>query len=302
MPIISRKFNSEKDFEQVITFLLHTYKITNSLVNWLPDRFENSYYKWTGDIQVWEIVVEGRDLSTAEIIAIANPEYERVYYIQIHPDYKYLEREIVEWIEKHCIEKKTDKSKNENLHLFSLEGDQKREALLSELGYENRGIFDYIRTRPLDMPVPAVKVPEGFTIRSFQGRADYQKYMEAIKAVFNHDHVTEEVLDYLTSATFYNQDLDIVALAPNGTIAAFCTIRMDPVGKTASLEPMGTHPGYRKLGLARAVLYEGLKRAKKYVPTLFYIGGAANTPEANKFYEAVGFSEKVAEYVWRKEI
>jgi len=65
---------------------------------------------------------------------------------------------------------------------------------------------------------------------------------------------------------------------------------------------MATHPNFRKLGLAKLLIYEGLRRAMKYDPAFFYIGGAANTPAANRLYDSVGFTEKLAEETWYKEI
>jgi ribosomal protein S18 acetylase RimI-like enzyme len=77
---------------------------------------------------------------------------------------------------------------------------------------------------------------------------------------------------------------------------------MDPVSRITSFEPMGTHPSYRGLGLAKVLIFEGLKRDMKYNPALFYIGGAANTPAANRLYDSVGFAQKLAEDCWNKEI
>ncbi len=57
---------------------------------------------------------------------------------------------------------------------------------------------------------------------------------------------------------------------------------MDPASKITNLEPMGTHPDYRRLGLAKTLITEGLKRTMMIEPSLFYIGGAVNTPAANQ--------------------
>ncbi len=36
---------------------------------------------------------------------------------------------------------------------------------------------------------------------------------------------------------------------------------MDPFSKITQLEPIATHPNFRKLGLAKLLIYEGLRRA-----------------------------------------
>jgi GNAT superfamily N-acetyltransferase len=299
MKLASRDYDPRNDFESVRQFLIATHEITNSLQNWLPDRFENNHTEWVKDIRIWER--RNKD-NLPEIVGIANPESPRAYYIQIHPDYRSLEREIIEWIEDHRIANKENPEDKENLYLFSIKGDTRRESILTDLGYENRGLHAYHRSRPVDLPISTVNIPKGFTIRNIRGKEDYKELTKSIKAVFGHDLCTEEVYEQIAKASFYIQDLDIVAVAPDGTFAAFCTIRLDPVSKIASLEPMGVHPNYRRRGLARAVIFEALERTQKYKPSAFYIGSAANTPEANQFYDSIGYFEKVEEYYWRKEI
>lgn len=299
MKLASRDYDPRNDFESVRQFLIATHEITNSLQNWPPDRFENSHAEWAHDIRIWERMIKD---NKTEIVGIANPESPRAYYIQIHPAYRSLEREIIEWIEDHRIRNKENPNKNENLYLFSIKGDSLRETLLVDLEYENCGLHSYHRSRPLDLPIPTVEIPKGFTIRNIRGKEDYKQLTEAIKVVFGHDLCTEEVYEQIAKASFYLQDLDIVAVAPDGTFASFCTIRLDSVSKIASLEPLGVHPNYRRRGLARAVIFEALERTRKYKPSAFYISGAANTPEANHFYDSIGYFEKVEEYYWRKEI
>ena len=92
----------------------------------------------------------------------------------------------------------------------------------------------------------------------------------------------------------------MVAVTPTGIIASFCTFRLDPNSKIISLEPMGTNPDFRKLGLGKALLSEGIQRSMKYDPPFFYIDGAAATPAANRLYDVTGFKEKYPINSWVK--
>jgi len=98
-----------------------------------------------------------------------------------------------------------------------------------------------------------------------------------------------ELLQLYSTASFYQEDLDIVAVAPDGKFAAFCTARIDPLSKIAELEPVGTHPDHRKRGLARAVICESLKRLEKYKPSALVILEAAPSDGARRLYKSVGF-------------
>ena len=82
----------------MMEFLRDTFAETGSLHNWLPPRFENSRDALFPDTQIWEET--GGD--PPRIVAVANPEVKFRYFIQIHPDYAFLDGEIVRWIEDRC--------------------------------------------------------------------------------------------------------------------------------------------------------------------------------------------------------
>ncbi|MHA2364656.1 MAG: GNAT family N-acetyltransferase [Candidatus Hodarchaeales archaeon] len=304
MQIISREYNHSNDFKSVCQFLFNTYKETKSLHNWFPDRFENiNLEELSSDIHLWEEINETKKSTKNKIVAIANPESSFIYFIQLHPDYNVLEKEIIQWIETYCSEKKKDPDKNQKLYIVTVEGNLTRESILTELSFEKGQKYGYLRFRDINLPVPEFSFPEGFEIRSVKGPSEYDLLAQGVRLIFGHgDWFTGEIIEWITKRSFYQQDLDLVAVAPNGTIASFCTIRIDPISRIAQLEPLATHPDYRKLGLAKVLLYEGIKRLKKYNPLLLYIGGAADTPGANRLYDSVGFTKKLALYYWFKEI
>ncbi len=114
-----------------------------------------------------------------------------------------------------------------------------------------------------------IHYPEDYEIRSIRGQSDHDQLASAIRLVFGHgEWLNAETYDRITRCSFYSQDLDLVAVAPDGTLASFCTFRMAPVSKITNLEPVGTHPEHRKMGLARALIFIGLERVMRYNPTL----------------------------------
>jgi ribosomal protein S18 acetylase RimI-like enzyme len=81
--------------------------------------------------------------------------------------------------------------------------------------------------------------------------------------------------------------------APDGTMAASAIMWLDEANMTAEFEPVGTHPGYRRRGLARAMLLHGMHRARAAGAMRMTVAclGAAGHPEARGLYYSVGFSE-----------
>jgi ribosomal protein S18 acetylase RimI-like enzyme len=64
-------------------------------------------------------------------------------------------------------------------------------------------------------------------------------------------------------------------------------------------EPVGTHPDHRKLGLAKSIILEGLKRLKSYNPSIVCIPGAAVNEGAVRLYDSLGFAKEDV-VIWRK--
>ncbi len=298
MSIASRGYLQE-DFNSVMCFLRDTFAETGSVHNWLPPRFENSRDALFPDTQIWEEI--GDDSS--RIVAVANPEVKFRYFIQNRLDYAFLEGEIVRWIEDHCASQKPDPDGELRISIVALEGNPAREAALREQGFERGSVYGILRLRNMEDPITDYQLPEGYAIRSVQPETDFPKIAEIIRMVFGHgEWFTAEVLEELSRASFYNPDLDLVVVAPDSSIASFCTFRMDPTSRITELEPVGTHPDHRRQGLAKALLSEGFKRLRSFNPSLLYIGGAADTTEANRLYEATGFKEKYDYYYWHKTI
>jgi ribosomal protein S18 acetylase RimI-like enzyme len=54
----------------------------------------------------------------------------------------------------------------------------------------------------------------------------------------------------------YRQDLDLVAVAPDGELAGCCIAWLDPASGVAELEPLGVAPGHRRRGVAVALCLE----------------------------------------------
>ncbi len=275
-----------------MNFLRETYTETGSLRNWLPPRFENSAKGNEADTRIWET-------HGGKIVAMATPEEKLCYFMQVHPDYASLDGKIIKWIEEHSAEQ----SHGKKLSIISLEGNPTREEALRAGGFEKGKIYGILRLRDPKIPIKECRLPDGFKIRSVDPENDLRELAQAVRTVFGHgEWFNEEVLRELSWTSFYHSDLDLVAVDEHGAIASFCTFRLDEPSGITELEPMGTLPGYRGLGIAKALLNEGFRRLAVHNPMLLYIGGAANTPAANRLYEATGFTTRHDYYYWQKTL
>jgi GNAT superfamily N-acetyltransferase len=90
------------------------------------------------------------------------------------------------------------------------------------------------------------------------------------------------------------RDLKIAVAAPNGDFVDFCGMFYEPTGRFAYVEPVATDPDYRRLGLSKAAVLEGIRRCGVLGATVSYVG--SNQP----FYRAIGFRKVYDSECWVK--
>jgi GNAT superfamily N-acetyltransferase len=71
---------------------------------------------------------------------------------------------------------------------------------------------------------------------------------------------TEEKYARCRATWLYDAELDLVAVAPDGSFAANCLAWLDPSTGVAEIEPLGVHPAHRRRGLAGALCQEVARR------------------------------------------
>ena len=103
----------------------------------------------------------------------------------------------------------------------------------------------------------------------------------------------------LQSAPLYRRDLDVIAVASDGSIAAFCTIFYDDYTRSAVTVLVGTAVEHWRRGLGKAVITEGLRRLKEMGCTLVF--STAHNEPADFLYHSVMQEMKITD-TWLKVI
>ena len=292
MRIIHEYYNHSRDFPGIRKFLIDIFNKLHSFQYFIPSNIENNKfgpcgttYKEEDDKNFirWSI---HEDNFQDKVIGLSFINSHGLIVLEIHPDYKKHEKEIIEQLEVIY--------KNNNIICFLLsENDQDKEKILLSKDYIRIEYDLSFRIRKLEEPIPQIDLPKGFAIRNITGIDDYEKLLTVVGSTFPHckDNMTIEKIQFLTTAEFYHQDLDLICEAPNGEFSSFITVRFDAISKIAEFEPVGTHPNYRRLNLAKALISEGLKRLQSYEPTLICITQANNDEPADLFYNNLGFKK-----------
>ena len=302
--ISHRPIQDDGDFWRIRELLQETYPITPLCFNWEVRRwdgrrFYNADPAWensrTGVGQMWE-TEDGR------LIGAIHPEGKGDAHLQIHPNYRHIEAEMIAWAEAN-LTAPTDEGV-QRLDIFVHEYDTTRQQLLAQRGYEKMpwsGVSRRLRfdaKTPIEQPAMAAD----YTLRTTQpeDEDDCQRLADLLNAAFNRDfHVGAEYQTFARLAPSFRQELDLVAVGPDGLFASYVGIPYDEATRHGIFEPVCTHPDHQRKGLARALMLEGLHRLKALGAQDVTVETGDMIP-ANRLYDGLGFTETSKGFVWRK--
>jgi ribosomal protein S18 acetylase RimI-like enzyme len=104
------------------------------------------------------------------------------------------------------------------------------------------------------------------------------------------------------STSGYDPSLDLIVVAPDGTIAANCICSVNEKVGRGNTDPVATHPRFQRIGLARALLLAGLRLLKERGMTFAHLGTSGNNIAMQKAAESVGFVTEYKTIWFSKEV
>ncbi|MFF0428789.1 GNAT family N-acetyltransferase [Streptomyces sp. NPDC004520] len=178
------------------------------------------------------------------------------------------------------------------------ETDTTRARLLDELGFTYFRVWDDVNTRDLT-GLPPLVVPEGFTVRSAT-LDDADALAEARNASFGSDWTGTAYRDGMMTRPGYDPAHEIVAEAPDGRVGAYTVYWSDERNGLGHFEPVGTHEAFRRLGLARAVMTESMRRMAEGGLRRVTVNHDAENLPAAKLYGSLGFTRECRTHGYRR--
>ncbi len=294
-----RPYNRAEDYDRIGQFLIDTYRAQGGPGNWLQARWEYMHFHPEFDesshhrIGVWED--NGRGPGRAAIVAVAN--YEMTLgeaFFQVHADYGHLKEEMLDHAERHLCAP-TDDGRG-YLRAYIADSDAEFEAIVRRRGYrkheEHAQPDSHFR---IPRPFPEITLPAGFRLRSLDDDNDLRKVDRVLWRGFNHPGEPQydpEGRALMQSAPNYRKDLNIVVQAPNGDFAAYCGMWYLPAHRLGYVEPVAADPDYRRMGLGRTAVLEGIRRCGELGATVAVAGSS------QEFYLSFGFAVVSNLYPW----
>jgi mycothiol synthase len=183
-----------------------------------------------------------------------------------------------------------------------------RAALLERRGFVRQEERTLHLVRPLGEPISEPPVPGGFSIRHVEGEHEVQALVALHRAAFGTENMTVEARLSWMRTPEYDPALDLVAVAPDGSLAAyaFCSISHDENRLTGRkdgyTDPVATHPAFRRQGLARALLLAGCDLLKQRGMEYARTGTSSSNTPMLRSARAVGFRTESATIFFGKQL
>jgi GNAT superfamily N-acetyltransferase len=297
MNITFCNYNHAEDYQLVDEFLIRHHQTGNLDGNWIEPAWEYMHFhpalepSHLSRIGIWE--------EAGEIVAVCHCEWRLgEAFFQFHPAYRHLRKDMLDYAEANLIGI-SDKDGRKYLCAYVNDNDAEFISLIKERGYQHDpdGDRPMARFDILD-PFPPIILPEGFQLKSLADDPDWTKVHRVLWRGFDHgDDVPMNEDEYESRRKMFDtpkarRDLKIVVAAPDGNFAAFCGIFYEPTGRFAYVEPVATVPEYRRMGLAKAAVLEGIRRCTKLGATIAYVGNDLPV------YQATGFKVFYTSQCW----
>jgi GNAT superfamily N-acetyltransferase len=244
-----------------------------------------------GRIGVWE--------NEGEIVGVATIDCQlgKAFCLAL-PEYMFLKNEIL-------LYAKDNLSKDGEFGVVIADTDLEFQDIAARLGFvateqkESDSIFY------LDKTSTVYDLPEGFHITTMKETYDLYQYGRVLWKGFNHELNGEGEFQYSKEIEqsgkeeMIRPDLDlnikIAVVTPEGNFASYCGMWYDPEAGYAVIEPVATDPDYRKMGLGKAAVLEGIRRVGELGAKKVLVSSS------QQFYYSIGLRPFSTATIWRKK-
>lgn len=155
-------------------------------------------------------------------------------------------------------------------------------GLLAAAGFEAGKESGGVTWMAAGGPTPVVELPNGYRITDRKVQSAQTHWLSR--------RSTPELETRLAECSLYDPKLDLAVQTTEGDIAGYALFWFDAATSVGLIEPMRTEEAHQRLGLARALIGEGLARLTARGAQRFKVG--YSTEAARALYVSSGFEPK----------
>lgn len=209
----------------------------------------------------------------------------------VHPDARELgiETAMMVWVTERMQGLAAERRAPATLYVSLREPHADRVTLLAQHGFAPAAWSMVHMARPLDDIIPEPQLPPGFALRPLDGGCEVEAYVRLHRAAFGTGNMTIPWRRRTLDAPEYVPELDVVVVAPDGELAAFCLCWLNAATRQGQVEPLGVHPQHQALGLGRATLLDALWRLQAHGAAEALVYTYSDDAPAIRLYSGAGF-------------
>ena len=244
--------------------------------------------------------------------ALAWFQSEGEVWIETLPASEHLFRTAVHWAEDACRRRLASQGQpaERRLQIRAQAADLRRITMLEELGYRKAELDSVCFGRDLNGHIQPPELPPGYVLRdsidvdpvlraaAHRGAWDHLEHL----GISARSQFSAEAYLSLIALPVYDPSLDILAVAPDGSLIATCICWADEASGVGVFEPVGVAPVHRGRRLAGAVMLEALARLGARGLIEARVGTAHFNHAAIAAYRAAGFEQVDLSHWWAKAI
>jgi mycothiol synthase len=294
-PVTARLYETERDLQDMQALLMHARSLTDDWRYWHVGELAWTFFMVARHLDAHDHCRLWHD-DRGKLVAYAILGEDSSFDWQVHPEYEWsqIESQAMTWAETLLARlSRRDPSKwNSGLVCSARHTDTERIAFLESHGFRPGEHAEVNMLRSLTGPIGAAPMPAHWEVRAVAEAGETAERAAAQREVWRPWSVGNvDAVDYmwLMCSPGYERDLDVVAVAPDGTIAAYVNGWTDPMNLIGDLGPVGARAAYRRRGLTRATLLEVLRRMQACGMDRACISTRESNTPALGLYESVGF-------------
>jgi ribosomal protein S18 acetylase RimI-like enzyme len=203
--------------------------------------------------------------------------------------------EILIWAEEYWA------SPEGTISLMAYNWDTRRQVALLQNGYQPVRVVEEVRIYDLNESYPEPSLTDGFRLSSVADEGDPQARVDLENAIWE-AHLDEAWYRGKSSSPHYYPNLDLLVMSPEGRSAAASLVWPYPETSAAEIDPLGTHPDFRRLGLARAIVLHSFRKMQALGLRLVYIASDVENQAANTLYDSLNPIEIYEGILWSKVV
>jgi len=304
MKVTQRPFSSEADKQEMMA-LVRAFPDNHLHVGDLPYRFSSWAFDDPENVGLW-VNAEGRLVGWT----VMQTPFWTIDYAY-HPEVgKNLPQQVFAWVDERARQALNTPYGHSCWFVNVFAGQTEQRHDLEEAGFASQADVGenswskVLMRRSAHAPLTTYAPRSGCIVRSLAGESEAEAYVELHRSVFESKNMTVEWRRRTLQRPDYLPDLDVVVVAPDGRLVAFCICWLDKnSGPTPSgrIEPLGCHADFRRYALGRVALTEGLRRLHAHGAENIYVETDSFRNTAFALYESVGFEVIQDVLVYRKD-